>query len=63
MKFPQVKYLPLVLMLLVALAACGANPQEEARLKLGQKKITYDADNFVNQARAGNLEVVQLFLQ
>jgi ankyrin repeat protein len=60
MKFRHWRYLPLALLLL-ALAACG-NPQEEARLKLGQKKIPYNADAFINYARGGNLEVVRLFL-
>lgn len=61
MKFRQVKYLPLVLMLL-ALIACG-NPQEEARAQLGRKKIDFDADSFIKRAQAGDVEAVKLLLQ
>jgi len=61
MKFRQVKYLPLVLMLL-ALVACG-NPQEEARAQLGRKNIDFDTDSFINRAQVGDVEAVKLFLQ
>src|SRR4030042_4343108 len=61
MRFSQVTKLPLFLLLL-ALVACG-NPQEEARIKLGQMNVKYNEDTFVERARDGDLLAVKHFLQ
>ena len=61
MRFSQVTKLPLFFLLL-ALVACG-NPQEEARIKLGQMNVKYNEDSFTEAARNGDALVVKLFLQ
>ena len=47
---------------LCTLAACG-NPQEEARIKLGQMNVKYNEDTFVDRAQDGDTLAVKLFLQ
>ena len=62
MRFAQLQQLSL-LVLFLALIGCGAAPQEEARLKLGQMKLEYKDSTFVRVAQDGSLEAVQLFLR
>ena len=61
MRIRPVTYVPL-LFLLLALVACG-NPQEEARIKLGQMNLKYNEDTFVRLSRDGDIQAVKLFLQ
>jgi len=63
MSLRQTKLFPLSVLLLFALAACGGNPQEEARAKLGQMNVKYNEDSFVEAARNGDVIAVKYFLQ
>ena len=56
-----VKYAAVCLVIL-ALMACG-NPQEEARIKLGQMNVKYNEDTFADRAKDGDVLVVKLFLE
>ena len=51
----------LVSIVAFSLLACG-NPQEEARIKLGQMNVKYNEDTFVERAKDGDALVVKLFL-
>ena len=51
-----------LLVAILALMACG-NPQEEARVKLGQMNVKYNEDTFVDRAKDGDVLAVKLFLQ
>ncbi|MBU4354599.1 MAG: ankyrin repeat domain-containing protein, partial [Proteobacteria bacterium] len=57
----QAKLLILIFFMF-AFAACG-NPQEEARIKLGQMNVKYNEDSFVDAARNGDILAARLFLQ
>ena len=63
MSFNQIKFFSLSVLLLFSLASCGGNPQEEARVKLGQMNVKYNEESFVDAARNGDVIALKYFLQ
>jgi hypothetical protein len=56
MRFGQLQQLSYIALFL-ALIGCGAGPQEEARIKLGQMNVKYDEDSFVDASTNGDTQV------
>jgi ankyrin repeat protein len=63
MSLKQIKLFFFPVLFLFVLAACGGNPEEEARIKLGQMNVKFNEDSFVDAARNGDVIVLKYFLQ